>query len=626
MKSSLLLVIAGLLILLVAMISVPFDLHAAGPAPQAETLGYQLLVNPGVELYDPPYAQYRDADCQVASGWQRFWSGDLEPAWMDTRVFDRYLGCNCWVERIEGQTSQLLVSTEPYNAGIRQQVGGLVPGLGYGFHAAMLTIFQSSAAPVVDGTMIKQVGMDPTGGTDPQAPSVVWCEPDDRDEAWSINLRTAAYAQSPTMTVFIRVISPFESGGWPYVNLGFLDSAILARTPVVTATSPAVSAVPTFTVRWDNAVAAPGGGYLREWHDVQWLDEVEGVWRDWFVKTDKVEALFVGELGHTYHFRARVWQRYPNGAHLYGPWNPERGSATRVGGAQLQGQVLTPQGYGLAGATVVLSGTTHVALSGAGGRYQLDLPAFVAPLSITVSHPNWLAPAAVRGFAWGPTGTLSLTWTLCPPGDVVTNGEFESGLAGWSPLAGPGLAPRVVSEPLHTGLGALALGGSAQVSFTAGLTQTVVLTGAWEPGLSLWYQPLSADLDDLFHIVLTLVTETVSTTLTLSPPLALRATFPLTEPITPTPPITGPITTTLKVTTTSVYTPPLDVEGWQHLWYNVGPPERALTGTVTIRFQVWNDGDAAPTTVYLDEVSLAATPGGPFKAYLPLVSRQFWQP
>ena len=81
------------------------------------------------------------------------------------------------------------------------------------------------------------------------------------------------------------------------------------------------------------------------------------------------------------------------------------------------------------------------------------------------------------------------------------------------------------------------------------------------------------------------------------------------------------MTTTLPVTTTAVYTPPLEGEGWQHLWYGVGPPESALTGTVTIRFEVWNDGDDEPTTIYLDEVSLGATPGGPFKAYLPLVMR-----
>ena len=68
---------------------------------------------------------------------------------MDTRVFaDSHLGGG-WVERIEGDTSQLVISTLPYTAGILQRVTGLTPGVGYGFHAAMLTIFQTSAPPLI---------------------------------------------------------------------------------------------------------------------------------------------------------------------------------------------------------------------------------------------------------------------------------------------------------------------------------------------------------------------------------------------------------------------------------------------------------------------------------------------
>ena len=76
--------------------------------------------------------------------------------------------------------------------------------------------------------------MDPTGGTDPQASTVVWSEPDDHDEGpWDIDQRTAVYAQGQAMTVFVRVISPHEAGDLPYLNYSFLDSAILAQTPQV---------------------------------------------------------------------------------------------------------------------------------------------------------------------------------------------------------------------------------------------------------------------------------------------------------------------------------------------------------------------------------------------------------
>jgi hypothetical protein len=567
-------------------------LQVSGQAAAPDTPEYQLLTNPGVENYDPPYGQYEDVDCQVATGWERFWYGGPEPYWMDTRVFADGFGTG-WVERIEGETSQMVLATEPYTAGIWQQVDGLTPGVGYGFHAAMLTIFQTSAQDPVHGTMIKQVGMDPTGGTNPEAPTVVWSEPDDHDQGpWDIERRTAVYAESPTMTVFIRVISLYPSGGLPYLNQSFLDSAILAQTAVVTATSPAVSEVPDFTVNWDNAVPTPGGE-LR-WYDVQWMDEAEGMWHGWFTRTEEVEASFTGTWGHTYRFRARAWQRYPNGAHLYGPYRLEGDTTTRLGGPTLAGRVLSPENLPVAGATVAISGTSYTTTSGPDGRFEMEVLAWPDPQVITVSHSAWGAPAPVYGVTFEPFETKILTWTLLPPGDVVANGGFETDSDGWSLIAAQGVTPKVVAEPVHTGLGALALGGapspgllvSPPVSITVGVTQAVVVTGAWEPALSFWYRPVSTDTDDLFNVVLTVVTESISTT--------------------------------LPVTTTRVFTPPLDADGWQHLWYYPGLPRAALTGTVTIRFQVWQDGDEAATTVFLDEVSLGATPGGPYGIYLPL--------
>jgi len=38
---------------------------------------------------------------------------------------------------------------------------------------------------------------------------------------------------------------------------------------------------------------------------------------------------------------------------------------------------------------------------------------------------------------------------------------------------------------------------------------------------------------------------------------------------------------------------------------------------------VWDDGDDVPTKVYVDEVSLGRTLGGPYRGYLPLVLRGF---
>jgi hypothetical protein len=617
-----------LAILLLILTAAP--LWASTPSEISLAPDYQLLINPGVETYDPPEAydppnaQFDGVNCQMATGWQPFPSGNIDPCWMDTRVFAAsHLGGG-WVERIEGDTSQLIVSTQPYTAGIRQQVGGLTPGLGYGFHAAMLTIFQTSAQDPVHGTMIKEVGIDPTGGTDPQSPAVVWSLPDGHDQGpWDVERVTAAYAQAPTVTVYVRVTSPYPSGGLPLMNLSFLDSAILARTGSVSAVSPSISESTSFLVRWDNALPSPGGTI--RWFDVQWLDEAEGVWHDWFYRTDALSAIFSGQRGHTYRFRARVWQRYPNGAHLFSPYGQEGDTLTWVRGPQLLGRVWAPREKPAAFATVAISGTHHRALSGLDGTFSLPLSPVSGTHAITVSHPAWLAPPPVHGLTFELTETQSLTWTLRPLDDALINGGFEAGMDGW--MSTPS-ATWSVTAPVHTGRAALALqltptfgiplsvtlGAPFSLPLTASLSQTVLLTDAWHPALSFWYRSASYSAGDRLNLVLTVVTQALSTTLPLTPPVTAGLATPLTEPL----------TTTLTFTTTRVFTPPLDVAGWHYFWAYPSPFRTALTGTVSIDFRLWLTRDQGlPLLIYLDEISLGSTPGGPLRFYLPLILRHY---
>lgn len=594
MKPLRMLIGGGMLLLLVVLAWSPDDLRALDPSAASERVSYQLLTNPGMEFFDPPYAP--GTSCQVASDWDRFWYDGEAPCFMDTRVFAASIGSG-WVERIEGETSQMIFSSQPYTAGIYQRVTGLTPGLGYGFHAAMLTIFESSAPPAYDHTMIKQVGIDPAGGVDPQAATVVWSEPDDHDEGpWDLKRMTAVNAQGPAATVFIRVISPYGSGNSTLLNQSFLDSAILAQTASVQAVSPSVSTDRTFTVRWDNAVPSHGGEI--RWYDVQWMDEDEGMWHEWFEGTTNTQAIFAGERSHVYRFRARVWQRYPNGAHLFSPYRTDGDTETYVMWPELVGRVLDHEGHPVSGAVVALMDTTYSAVSGSGGRYRIELLPSSEERTAAVSHPEWQSPAPVYGLTFGPTETVTVDWSLRPLDDAVDNGEFEEGLAGWSITGTQGPEPVVVPEPVHTGLGALALGGAAAGSHTVGVTQTAVLTNAWEPVLSFWYRPETTDAgDDLFTVSLTVLTRTVPSR------ASLRA------------------SQTPAVEVTHVFTPSLEGTDWQHLpLYPL--PEGYYTATVTIQFEVWNDGDGASTIVYLDEVSLGATHGGPFKYYLPQILRQ----
>jgi hypothetical protein len=610
MKFSRSLITQVLLFVLLFLCWTPIALQASDPPAEPNALEYQLLTNPAMEAYAAPYGQYQGVNCQVAAGWQRFSLDAPEPCFMDGRVFAHsHLGGG-WVESTDGGTSQMIVGTAPYRAGLWQRVTGLTPGVGYGFHAAMLTIFQTSAGDPDHGRMIKRVGIDPTGGTDPRSPAVVWSAPDGHDLGpWDLERRVSVYAQAPAATVFISVTSLLDAGPPPFLNLSFFDTAILARTPTVRAVSPQKSDSTSFLVRWDNAVAADGVKALKG-YDVQWKDEAVGIWHNWisWLPGDEVnatQATFSGQRGHTYGFRARVWQKYKNGAHLHSPYRPGGDSLTYVQGPELQGRVVSNEGHNLGGARVSLSGTDWAAFSGAGGTYRIRHYPSTQAYTVAVDHPVWQAPAPVHGVTFGPTQIVTLDWVLRPPDDGVANGGFESGLDGWSPGSGIGGTLAVVQDPVHTGHGALVMGGQAGASTTVGLTQTVAMARSWEPALSFWYRPQSADPDDLFNLVLTSVTEGVSSTL----------------PVTATAGAAGlqDMLPAQAVTVTQIYTPSLDGSDWQHLWFYPDPNEAYFTGTVTIHFQLTDDGDGAVTTVYLDEVSLGRTPGGPFRGYLPMI-------
>ena len=246
-------------------------------------------------------------------------------------------------------------------------------------------------------------------------------------------------ATSSAMTVFVRVTSEDDPGEWPYVNQSFFDSAILARTATVSAVSPAVSLEPTFTVRWDNAQASPEATI--RWYDVQWMDEAEGQWVDWLIWTAQTQATFTGQQGHTYRFRARAWQRYPNGAHLYSPYEPEEGTVTTIGAPQLVGTVRGNGSYAFAGTRVSIVGTPYETGSRQDGSYQMRTETMGDPHAVTISNPSWLSPEPVYGVTFGPIETVTLDWTLQPPDDAVANGGFEGDLGGWDIVSEQGVAP-----------------------------------------------------------------------------------------------------------------------------------------------------------------------------------------
>ncbi len=161
---------------------------------------------------------------QVPDGWWYFiLSGDLEYRPAD----DTYWGApSLW----------LLSDGVPFVAGIYQQVK-VTPGVVYqtdiGWAAATKPDFE------------RKLGLDPTGGTDPLAPTVIWSRSEWGMDKWP-DLTVSARAAGPTMTVFVWVAHPTTHGN----DWIFLDAVGLwpdPNQPTATAT-PLPSATPRPTV------------------------------------------------------------------------------------------------------------------------------------------------------------------------------------------------------------------------------------------------------------------------------------------------------------------------------------------------------------------------------------------
>lgn len=129
---------------------------------------------------------------EVPAGWSFYvLEGDL-----DSRPsVDTYWGApSLW----------LLSEGVVFTAGVYQQVP-VTPGV----------VYQADLgwAAVTDRGLERRVGLDPTGGTDPLAPTVIW-GPSEWDIASWPDLTVSARAAGPTMTVFAWV----HGTGWIFID------------------------------------------------------------------------------------------------------------------------------------------------------------------------------------------------------------------------------------------------------------------------------------------------------------------------------------------------------------------------------------------------------------------------
>jgi hypothetical protein len=212
---------AGLLVAVVVatgLVSLPLGAGARNPCVEPGNLIY----NCGFDNFVEQVAG--EKRYQIPEGWWYFiLSGDPEYRPAD----DTYWGApSLW----------MLSDGVPFTAGIYQRVP-VTPG----------TVYQTdigwAAVTVLD--FERKLGLDPSGGTDPLAPTVIWSRSEWGMDKWP-DLTVSARATAPMMTVFVWVAHPTTHGN----DWIFLDAVGLwpdPNQPPATVTPSPSPTVPTPT-------------------------------------------------------------------------------------------------------------------------------------------------------------------------------------------------------------------------------------------------------------------------------------------------------------------------------------------------------------------------------------------
>jgi hypothetical protein len=312
-----------------------WDGHPARAEPVARQSAAPVLQNPGFECTEGYHPQTGILGL-VPDGWTAIMLAGTPSVNSTRMVFAGGCEEEGFVERLEGLDSLVVLSQDietppepgkPFDAAIYQQVQ-VEPGLAYSLSGWMVSLCGGSFSNPNDCPagyyMAKLLGIDPTGGVDPQASTVIWAE--DRrnftESRWA-NLRLAAAAEGSVLTVFVRVDSPFRWHG----NHAFADAISIVRAPTAHFVDlpPDVTGIQTL-VRWEgdlgpDIAAIPGGTYQLV-YDIQYRDSTAGEWIDWLTGQPAGGALFTagmcsGEQTVTFRVRARAEQ--PEGSHGASP-------------------------------------------------------------------------------------------------------------------------------------------------------------------------------------------------------------------------------------------------------------------------------------------------------------------
>ncbi|MBE7550365.1 MAG: hypothetical protein HS126_04715 [Anaerolineales bacterium] len=536
-------------------------------------LATNILANSGLNdpYLDIPGRTWNGQAEKIASGWQPFYiaAGTYDASnnakklhWMSSVQFALSFGGIDY--HIEGNRAQNMWSSYEFDAGIYQQISGVTPGQGYGFDMPIVTYWRGPGYPDSDGKMFKQVGIDPTGGTNPTSSNIIWSSTNANDKTW-VYMDVAATAQASTITVFARVQAP-ENDSFNHVDLDmvYFDAAHVAPVPATTLAA-AINGT-AVTLNWSGSGVAPA--WSLKGYEVQYRDQASSTWTTIQSKNStNTSGGFTGQLGRTYLVRARTWQQinesYQSGIDMPGDWREQ----TVTLGALVNGRVTTNRGDGVSGVTVSEAGSGASTTTGGDGSFSLGLSG-AGNYTFTVGAVGgWSAPPPVQA-SLQLTSTPFLSFTLRPPDNVVGNGDFENDLAGWQVSGAP---PATVANGRRSGSASLRLDDTSSIS------QSGLISNSYQPVLSFWYKVEGGDGNDSF---------------------------------------TAHLFGSDGVTPANSFSTAANSD-WQQVWLPLNLAE-VYTGPASVEFSLAQGGEPQ-AAVYLDEVSLGASWGGPNDTYLPVI-------
>jgi putative sterol carrier protein len=145
---------------------------------------------------------------------------------LDSGVFGKfaqqYFHGNGHDYHINGTHSQVITGRYGFDLVLFQSIKAQ-PGREYKFSGSVVTFFRGPGTPPAHNKIIKTLGIDPSGGRDFSAGSVIWGERDGIDNQWRTP-SVRAKAQADALTLFIRIQNTEQDVGRTDLNTIHLDN------------------------------------------------------------------------------------------------------------------------------------------------------------------------------------------------------------------------------------------------------------------------------------------------------------------------------------------------------------------------------------------------------------------